>query len=449
MVETLEYIQMSTIVQLLLRRGTTSQWSSVNTVLAQGEPGFDTVLKILKIGDGVTPWNSLPISSGRGITGGTGISVNLVGSTYSISTTLVGLTFGLNAPIALGFEAGQTGQEQNAIAIGNGAGQTGQQQSSVAIGYNAGQNGQKINAVAVGILAGQYTQGSYAVALGNGAGNTGQGQSSVAIGDVAGNTVQGDNAVAIGPAAGQTGQGDNAVAIGPGAGQTVQGDNAVAIGDQAGNTGQSARSVAVGGAAGENDQGQNAVAIGWQSGFINQGDYSVAIGSFAGYDGAGLSSQAANTIILNASGNYLSGAGATGCLYVDPVRQSADPGTGYLVYDAVSKEITCQVASPTYNPTSGITYGLTFKNDTLNDPASPTYIYGSGYEYYELPISGLTVDSNVQVVPVFKGLTGFTDAKDWIRIVGTEILDEKIRFWVTEPGSGSTYSGISWNVLSF
>ena len=54
-----------------LRRGTTSQWSTTNPVLAQGELAEDTTLYILKLGDGLTPWNSLP-QYGIGPTGSTG-----------------------------------------------------------------------------------------------------------------------------------------------------------------------------------------------------------------------------------------------------------------------------------------------------------------------------------------------------------------------------------------
>lgn len=46
--------------QIKLRRDTTSNWSQSNPVLALGEPGFDTTENRLKIGNGVTRWNSLP-----------------------------------------------------------------------------------------------------------------------------------------------------------------------------------------------------------------------------------------------------------------------------------------------------------------------------------------------------------------------------------------------------
>jgi len=42
-----------------LRRGSATAWSGVNPVLSSGEPGYDFTNKILKIGDGSTPWNSL------------------------------------------------------------------------------------------------------------------------------------------------------------------------------------------------------------------------------------------------------------------------------------------------------------------------------------------------------------------------------------------------------
>lgn len=47
------------IVTILFRRGTTTQWASVNPVLESGEPGVDTVTGQFKIGDGVNNWTSL------------------------------------------------------------------------------------------------------------------------------------------------------------------------------------------------------------------------------------------------------------------------------------------------------------------------------------------------------------------------------------------------------
>lgn len=59
--------------QIRFRRGTTAEWTASNPILAAGEPGIDTTLKIFKIGDGVTAWGSLPQQSsitGTGIPAG-------------------------------------------------------------------------------------------------------------------------------------------------------------------------------------------------------------------------------------------------------------------------------------------------------------------------------------------------------------------------------------------
>ena len=41
------------------RRGTASEWTSENPVLASGEFGFETDTSKFKIGDGINVWNSL------------------------------------------------------------------------------------------------------------------------------------------------------------------------------------------------------------------------------------------------------------------------------------------------------------------------------------------------------------------------------------------------------
>ena len=44
-------------VKIQLRRGTASQWSSANSILANGELAVETDTNKIKIGDGTTPWN--------------------------------------------------------------------------------------------------------------------------------------------------------------------------------------------------------------------------------------------------------------------------------------------------------------------------------------------------------------------------------------------------------
>lgn len=44
-----------------LRRGTSEAWERVNPILADGEPGFEIDTNVLKIGNGSTPYNELPV----------------------------------------------------------------------------------------------------------------------------------------------------------------------------------------------------------------------------------------------------------------------------------------------------------------------------------------------------------------------------------------------------
>lgn len=52
--------------RIQVRRGTASEWAAKNPILGNGEPGYDTTNKLLKIGDGVTSWGSLATISGGG-----------------------------------------------------------------------------------------------------------------------------------------------------------------------------------------------------------------------------------------------------------------------------------------------------------------------------------------------------------------------------------------------
>jgi hypothetical protein len=53
------------ITRFKLRRGTTAQWAAKNPVLLEGEEGLDLDYDRTKIGDGVTPWLSLPWSAAK------------------------------------------------------------------------------------------------------------------------------------------------------------------------------------------------------------------------------------------------------------------------------------------------------------------------------------------------------------------------------------------------
>jgi len=115
------------------------------------------------------------------------------------------------------------------VAIGEEAGLSGQQTDAVAIGYQSGRSDQGISAVAVGVLAGFTGQGSSSVAIGNNSGYTNQGERSVAIGIVAGNVAQGSGSVAIGDRAGFSNQASDSIAIGKRAGFFNQPANTIIL----------------------------------------------------------------------------------------------------------------------------------------------------------------------------------------------------------------------------
>ncbi len=73
---------------------------------------------------------------------------------------------------------------------------------AVAIGLNAGLSGQKPYAIAVGSSAGQTSQGTKAIAIGFNAGSMSQGNYSIAIGNLAGQTSQASGSIILN--AGQT-----------------------------------------------------------------------------------------------------------------------------------------------------------------------------------------------------------------------------------------------------
>jgi hypothetical protein len=86
-------------ITIRLRRGTAAQWSSANPVLGAGEAGFETDTNVLKIGDGVTAYNSLSDIGGAG--GATNLS-------WTAATRTVASDTGTDAvlTVATGADAG-------------------------------------------------------------------------------------------------------------------------------------------------------------------------------------------------------------------------------------------------------------------------------------------------------------------------------------------------------
>jgi hypothetical protein len=115
-------------IRIKLRRGENgggTGWSAINTILAQGEPGFATDTGVIKIGNGVAGWNGLKTFS----------------PTLNPSGTAV----------AIGSNAGNN-QGEKSIAIGTGAGNN-QGEEGIAIGNNAGSRNQGIFSLLVRLQA--------------------------------------------------------------------------------------------------------------------------------------------------------------------------------------------------------------------------------------------------------------------------------------------------------
>ena len=79
-------------IQLQFRRGSASQWASLNPVLAAGELAIETDTQSFKIGDGVLAWNLLPYGGMMGPTGPSGGPTGVTGSTGATGPSGIGAT---------------------------------------------------------------------------------------------------------------------------------------------------------------------------------------------------------------------------------------------------------------------------------------------------------------------------------------------------------------------
>lgn len=76
-----------------LRRGTSADWVSNNTILASGEPAYETDTGRVKIGNSGLAWNNLPYSSivPTGFIQGTGIKLDLSTNNSSLTVNVSGI----------------------------------------------------------------------------------------------------------------------------------------------------------------------------------------------------------------------------------------------------------------------------------------------------------------------------------------------------------------------
>jgi hypothetical protein len=65
-------------IQLQFRRGTASEWSNANSILADGELAIETDTRNIKIGNGSTTWNSLAYGGLMGPTGAANFPISPV-----------------------------------------------------------------------------------------------------------------------------------------------------------------------------------------------------------------------------------------------------------------------------------------------------------------------------------------------------------------------------------
>jgi hypothetical protein len=117
-------------VRFQLRRDTAANWTSANAVLALGEPGVETDTLKVKVGNGVSAWNSLAYSisqdfndltntpttiAGYGITDALALSALSVtqtdgGSDLTYDNTTGEFTFTASAPAFHGFSYNANGR---------------------------------------------------------------------------------------------------------------------------------------------------------------------------------------------------------------------------------------------------------------------------------------------------------------------------------------------------
>jgi len=270
--------------------------------------------------------------------GGSGGVGTLDSVTDTGSTTTNGITVG---SVTLTNGAVIRDTEYNAVAFGNDAGKTNQGLQAVAVGINAGYSNQGVSAVAIGVTAGMYTQGTTAVAIGIEAGKESQGVSAVAIGAGAGKFSQGVSAVAIGDEAGAGSEIETPYfsgGISPSTTLEVYDTTGIIPGMVISGTGFTGGQTVVtvtNATTVEISASANSTPSGELTFTSRQGANAVAIGNSAGQ-----TTQAANTIILNATGVAVNGVAAqTDSFYVAPIRNAT--GThGVLQYNTTTNEVT-------------------------------------------------------------------------------------------------------------
>jgi hypothetical protein len=358
------------IPALQLRRGTDTAIMAYQA--AEGEPIYNVNTKEIRIGDGVTPGGTSVLGSSgtyivNSITATSGVFTNIsVSQTATINdikltgianSTASNILYYDSATDTVSYGANTSGGgststfdnitvnqtatikdiniTSNWIAIGKNASapKSGTYIGHIAIGYDASASGAQGAPIAIGYQT--VASGNNSTAIGVGA--TSSGENSLAFGQVA----NASNTYA--QALGRNSSASAAYSLAVGA-ATASGQYSAAVGFQADSSGPA--SVAVGKSAVATKDyatavgclayatGTYATAIGVAA--IANGEDSVAIGHLAGVNTSSGYVNAANSIIINATGANLTATNSG--LYIGPIRSTTS--TQILYYNTTTKEIT-------------------------------------------------------------------------------------------------------------
>lgn len=105
-------------IQIQFRRGTASQWTAANTVLAEGEMAIETDTHQFKIGDGATAWNSLAYGGLQGTPGLTEGEAIMIRDTFTAGGDIApgdAVYVDSNGKIRKGIVGSATGSTKNGV----------------------------------------------------------------------------------------------------------------------------------------------------------------------------------------------------------------------------------------------------------------------------------------------------------------------------------------------
>ena len=154
-------------VRYQFRRDLASVWSLVNPVLADGEAGYEKDTNKLKIGDGMTPWRSLPYTTAEPSSGGTGDGLGGIYISEILDVTLEPYPVWAARPNKQGYYWAWMQLPSSGIISGHGV------MMSVAstTGVNAITSAGQMNAIAAVVAVTMPTSTNAIVGLRSGSGN--------------------------------------------------------------------------------------------------------------------------------------------------------------------------------------------------------------------------------------------------------------------------------------